>query len=232
MRTLRRWVNGSVSVMLAFVSLATAVFGVASRGRVMFLTHDAYSMGPNQLETLSENELCVSSGLFQFTYDVQSPPCNGADDYEKDRITPPWSSFFAELESFGPTNRPSLTSYPKFSFAVTPLPHGGYARDYGIYGLGCGWSFQPRYQDRPAELPYYPEVKGDERAWRRTWYVEASWWYLSILTAVYPCRCFARRLARRFRPAVGFCQACGYDLRASPHQCPECGKLRDPEKGS
>jgi hypothetical protein len=50
--------------------------------------------------------------------------------------------------------------------------------------------------------------------------------WLAIPTAVLPS-VWVVRWARRFRHAdgiaMGRCAACGYDLRASPERCPECG---------
>ena len=36
-----------------------------------------------------------------------------------------------------------------------------------------------------------------------------------------------RKTSRRSRLRRGLCLACGYDLRASPEQCPECGAVRE-----
>ena len=35
--------------------------------------------------------------------------------------------------------------------------------------------------------------------------------------------------ARQNRPTPGFCESCGYDLRASKKTCPECGTAFAPE---
>lgn len=47
-------------------------------------------------------------------------------------------------------------------------------------------------------------------------------WCLAAATAVLPVVWVIRFRARNHR-AVGRCVKCGYDLRATPHRCPECG---------
>jgi hypothetical protein len=57
--------------------------------------------------------------------------------------------------------------------------------------------------------------------------VSVAHWKLAALLAVLPCvHLFASIrgvLQRRSRRRVGLCPRCGYDLRATPDRCPECG---------
>ena len=57
----------------------------------------------------------------------------------------------------------------------------------------------------------------------------APHWFFFLLFTILPCLWLFRRL-RSFlhRSRAGLCPICGYDLRASPDQCPECGAARQP----
>lgn len=48
------------------------------------------------------------------------------------------------------------------------------------------------------------------------------WWSLALLMAVLPTG-YLLRAYRKGRYPRGHCQHCGYDMRATPDQCPECG---------
>lgn len=53
-------------------------------------------------------------------------------------------------------------------------------------------------------------------------------WFVAIAFAVFPLYRFAARQRRRRRIAIarqGRCINCGYDLRATPDRCPECGTV-------
>ncbi|HEY8668713.1 MAG TPA: hypothetical protein VIL86_18845 [Tepidisphaeraceae bacterium] len=50
-------------------------------------------------------------------------------------------------------------------------------------------------------------------------------WFLALLLAVLPALWLRRRRIERKRNRVGFCKTCGYDLRATPLHCPECGTV-------
>lgn len=56
--------------------------------------------------------------------------------------------------------------------------------------------------------------------------VTAPHWALALVTAALPAVSLFRWYRSRRRPRAGLCTTCGYDLRATPDKCPECGTPR------
>jgi hypothetical protein len=52
--------------------------------------------------------------------------------------------------------------------------------------------------------------------------VSVPWWFFVAVFAISPLRSFIRLWTRRDWPEKA-CRRCGYDLRATPGRCPECG---------
>jgi hypothetical protein len=68
--------------------------------------------------------------------------------------------------------------------------------------------------------PPTPGQWGDSGFWL---YLGIPYWLLTALLLPLPSLCLVRFLRLRVK-GVGCCRACGYDLRATPGRCPECGE--------
>jgi hypothetical protein len=56
------------------------------------------------------------------------------------------------------------------------------------------------------------------------WGVSAPHWFVALVTSALPAASLLRlRSSGHRRSALGLCPRCGYDLRATPDRCPECG---------
>ena len=86
------------------------------------------------------------------------------------------------------------------------------------FGLRSEPTSVPRQWGK-AEVGY--EGIGSERVPARCIFI--PYWVLATLFAVAPIHFAIDLLRRRQRLRAGFCVVCGYDLRATPERCPECG---------
>ena len=55
--------------------------------------------------------------------------------------------------------------------------------------------------------------------------VDFSVWAIPLLAAMLALPMAGVVVTRKRKPKPGICLACGYDLRATPNRCPECGLI-------
>jgi len=68
--------------------------------------------------------------------------------------------------------------------------------------------------------------------WLMGWRVWIPYWLLVIIFLLLPIYGGYRRIRYGKRIATNCCPSCGYDLRASPERCPECGRPTDPTRAT
>jgi hypothetical protein len=90
-------------------------------------------------------------------------------------------------------------------------------------------------------MPNSPALLGFQRARRSGLYKNtmfwSSWlaipyWFPLVILAVVPVYRFWRRGVHARLIARGLCPHCGYDMRAMPTRCPECGSMSDTLKSA
>ena len=57
------------------------------------------------------------------------------------------------------------------------------------------------------------------------WAISIPFWLPMLITVAIPLWVAAGQWRRRRRAGAGLCPMCGYDLRATPDRCPECGTI-------
>jgi hypothetical protein len=58
-------------------------------------------------------------------------------------------------------------------------------------------------------------------------HVRVPFYAFVLLAATLPAAGLLRRRRRALQGATNFCAHCGYDLRATPNRCPECGMVAE-----
>jgi len=111
-----------------------------------------------------------------------------------------------------------LTPEMHFNHENRPVSFGRQAVE------GIGW--QQRWWDR---LGIHFVYRGRAAQWAgKMTLVSIPFWFFLLMFSVLPFIWEAMNFRRRYRSRHCQCPACGYDLRATPERCPECGTI--PEK--
>jgi hypothetical protein len=105
--------------------------------------------------------------------------------------------------------------------------------DWAVLRYGDGGPYDPPWLHRAGWNFGLPKFHRYADPRRNVWDIEGlklvtrtaviPFWLPALAASALPAVWVRRRLRQRRRTRRGLCSACGYDLRASPGRCPECG---------
>ncbi len=96
-------------------------------------------------------------------------------------------------------------------------------RTWPTAGRGDGPLSEPDV--RVGRFGYWHFLMHTEGGIAEVWDVGVPWWSATVILSIWPAVWVRRRWLTRLRRVAGLCPACGYDLRATPDRCPECGTV-------
>lgn len=135
-------------------------------------------------------------------------------------------SIFTVWKRSSPRARPTPATALEHASFPTPARAATGTQDLGQLHF-LGFVFERSESDPEGGRPRNPGARLRVAAKQIIWNVTVPYWQVAVLFAITPTvwtwRSARKRRARR--QAGGQCSACGYDLRATPDRCPECGAV-------
>jgi hypothetical protein len=108
---------------------------------------------------------------------------------------------------------------------------------FGVCGRHPGFEFERYhyYQNGSSPPDGFDPAKGSKVGdfyWYAYWSdgslarcLALPWWFIGVVSAATPIIWLVRKVSSLRAMSPGACRACGYDLRATPDRCPECGTV-------
>jgi hypothetical protein len=127
-------------------------------------------------------------------------------------------------------------SYSTFQNPPTNMWYANELSEWSIFEESLSPEFTDHgFADRPQGRAAFRFAAYHSRYWTDCKFLIPHWGATCLslaATSVFPAGYLLRRRARRRRIRQNCCPICGYDLRATPDRCPECGAVPAAAKGA